>query len=67
MSSRELPPPPLIAPMPWKTGPGRAPLTMIVARWGVMAAATSVLLCGLAGGVVTHSAAIQSATRTFVT
>src|ERR1700734_359568 len=53
MSRRELPPPPLIAPMPWKTGPGRAPSTTTVARngrlgVGPMATVVSVPLAGLA-------------------
>src|SRR5690348_16778859 len=32
MRNREFPPPPLIAPMPWKAGPERAPLMMTTAR-----------------------------------
>jgi len=50
MSSLELPPPPLIAPMPWKAGPGRVPLMTIVARNGVRTAAVDASVCGLATG-----------------
>src|SRR6202453_761038 len=64
MSSRELPPPPLIAPMPWKTGPGRAPSMMTVSRAGLIAAAMSVRLWGLwvRAGVADVLQAVTSAT-----
>ena len=79
MSSLELPPPPLIAPMPWKTGPGRAPLTMTVARYGVRTAAVDASVRGLAAGAavtvvpsataiaVIATAVAMRAPKTFVT
>ena len=57
MSSREFPPPPLIAPMPWKTGPGRAPLMVTTARSGAAGNAP-------AATVVPDAAASAAATAT---
>ena len=79
MSSLELPPPPLIAPMPWNAGPRWVPLMTIVARNGVRTVAVDASVCGLAAGapvaIVPSAAAIAvmatalavRATKTVVT